>query len=364
MMILSRFIIKEWFKNLFGAIFVLFLLISTADLINGFLQGKEASRVLLEYSLKMPDLMGKMMPICCLIATLFAINKLKAHSELIAILAAGYSYTKIYVLIGTCSIFMVILQFLNLGFLEPMANTVKRREIEKSRRSEGKYLTRSSLEGGKFWYKTQDYFASFSYFDRKSKALAEFEIYLFNEDHKSTKIIKSALATYVGDSKWDLTKVKELSSLNTSTFPMESQSDHLVLQLSEEPEDFGEFEADLTTLTFFKLSDFVQRLSKTGINISDYQVIILNKVFLSLCCFIFSLIPLSSIFNPNRRSSSFGKSVVYALGIAVGFWIVYSATVAFGNSGTLPPLVATGLMPFLALAFVIFTFLKNRKLAI
>lgn len=364
MMILSRFIIKEWFKNLFGAIFVLFLLISTADLINGFLQGKDAARVILEYSLKMPDLMGKMMPICCLLATLFAINKLKAHSELISILAAGYSYSRIYFLIGTCSIFMVCLQFFNLGFLEPMANSVKRREIEKSRRSEGKYLTRSSLEGGKFWYKTQDYFASFSYYDRKSKSLADFELYLFNEDHKSTKIIKSSRATYVGDSKWDLIKVTELSSLNNSTFPAESKSPNMVLQLSEEPEDFGEFEADLTTLTFFKLNDFVQRLSKTGINISDYQVIILNKVFLSICCFIFSLIPLSSIFNPNRRNSSFGKSVVYALGIAIGFWVLYSATVAFGNSGTLPPLLATGLMPLVAFAFVVFTFLKNRKLAI
>jgi lipopolysaccharide export system permease protein len=364
MMILSRFIIKEWFKNLFGAIFVLFLLISTADLINGFLQGKDATRVLLEYSLKMPDLMGKMMPICCLIATLFAINKLKAHSELISILAAGYSYTRIYTLIGTCSLFMVVVQFMNLGFLEPMANSVKRREIEKSRKSEGKYLTRSSLEGGKFWYKTKEYFASFSYYDRKSKALAEFELYFFNEDHKSTKIIRSNKAVYVGNSKWDLDKVTELSSLNSSTFPAESKTDHLVLELSEEPEDFGEFEADLTTLTFFKLSDFVRRLSKTGINIADYEVIILNKVFLSICCFIFSLIPLSSIFNPNRRSSSFGKSVVYALLIAIAFWVLYSASVAFGNSGTLPPLVATGAMPTIALCFVAFTFLKNRKLAI
>src|SRR6476660_6406059 len=111
MLILSKLIVKEWFKSLIGAVTVLFLLISTADLINGFLQGKEATRVLLEYILKMPDLMGKMFPICCLVATLFSFNKLKAHSELIAVLAAGYSYTKIYVLIGTCALFMVAVQF-------------------------------------------------------------------------------------------------------------------------------------------------------------------------------------------------------------------------------------------------------------
>src|SRR5690606_36688696 len=116
---------------------VLFLLITTADLINGFLQGKDFSSVALEYALKMPDLMGKMFPICCLVASLFSFNKLKAHAELIAILATGYSYLKIYGLIGICAITMVLVQFTNLGFIEPYANKVKRQEIEKSKKSEG-----------------------------------------------------------------------------------------------------------------------------------------------------------------------------------------------------------------------------------
>src|SRR5690606_11127570 len=145
MLILSQIIFKSWFKSLVSAVVVLFLLITTADLINGFLQGKDGARVLLEYSLKMPDLMGKMFPICCLVGSLFSLNRLKSHSELISILAAGYSYTKIYLLIGTCALFMVVLQFVNLGYIEPRANLIKRQEIEKSKSSEGKYLTRSSL---------------------------------------------------------------------------------------------------------------------------------------------------------------------------------------------------------------------------
>ncbi len=363
-MILSSLIVKQWFKSLIGAIVVLFLLITTADLINGFLQGKDASRVLLEYSLKMPDLMGKMFPICCLVASLFSFNALKAHSELIAILAAGYSYKKIYMLVGTCALSVVGLQFLNLGFIEPYANKVKRQEIQKSKRSEGKYLTRSSIEGGKFWYKSQNYFASFSYFDRSTKSLADLEVYFFSENHLSQKILKSQKATYTGEGKWDLKNVTELSALNSYTFPLQSAKPSLTLELREVPEDFGEFEADLTTLNFFKLSDFVSRLAKTGINISEYQIILLNKVFLSFVCLVFALMPLSTIFNPNRRSSSFGKNVVQTLLITIGFWVLYSGAIAFGNSGNVPPVVATGIVPILFICFVIWTFLKNRKLAI
>ncbi len=364
MTLISQLIVKEWFKNLIGALVVFFLLITTADLINGFLQGKEAARVLLEYSLKVPDLMGKMIPICCLVATLFSLNKLKGHSELIAILASGYSYLRLYLLIGVCALSVVALQFVNLGFLEPYANKIKRQEIQKSQKSEGRYLTRSSLEGGKFWYKSKNYFASFSFYDRKSKALNDFEIYFFSDKHLSNKILKSLKAVYQGDHRWLLHGVTELSDLSDSTFPLVSSKKSIELSMNEVPEDFGEFEADLTTLSFFKLNDFIGRLSKTGINISEYQIILLNKFFLSLICLVFALFPLSTIFNPNRRSSSFGKNVVFTLLVTVIFWVLYSTSVALGDSGTLSPLLATGIVPVLSFLFVVWTFQKNQKLAI
>jgi lipopolysaccharide export system permease protein len=363
MQILSKLIIKEWFKGLAGSVVILFLLISTADLLNGFLQGKESQRVFLEYILKMPDLMGKMFPICCLVSTLFSINKLKSHAELISIFASGFSYEKIYFLIGLCSTLVVSIQFCNLGFIEPYANKIKRQEIQKSRKSEGKYLTRSSIEGGRFWYKTQSYFASFSYFDRQNISLHDFEIYYFSPNYRGEKIIKSSSATFKKKGEWFLKKVVDISNLDTPSFPKKTLEAERTIQLDEAPEDFHEFEADLTTLDFIKLKKFVKRLSRTGINIAEYKILLLNKVFLSLICLIFALIPMSSIFNPNRRSSSFGKNVVTVLLISVVFWVMYSASLALGNSGSLPPLVATGLVPMLFLWIVLHSYFRNRKLS-
>ncbi|HLT23117.1 MAG TPA: LptF/LptG family permease [Bacteriovoracaceae bacterium] len=364
MLILSQIIFKSWFKSLVSAVVVLFLLITTADLINGFLQGKDGARVLLEYALKMPDLMGKMFPICCLVASLFSLNNLKSHSELIAILASGYSYQRVYSLIGGCALLMVFVQFINLGYLEPYANKVKRQEITKSRDSEGRYLTRSSIEGGKFWYKTSNYFASFTFFDRKSLSLNDFEIYYFTPDSLGSKIIQSKMATYQPhEKKWLLIDAKETSSLHQLTFPLQRELGELSLSLQEVPEDFGEFEADLTTLSFVGLYRFVNRLSKTDLNISEYEIILWNKVFLSITCFVFALIPVSTIFNPNRRSSSFGKNVAFTLLTTVVFWVLYTSCVALGNSGTLSPIVATGIIPMILLGYVVWTFNKNRKLS-
>jgi lipopolysaccharide export system permease protein len=363
MLILSQLIVKEWFKSLLGAITVLFLLITTADLINGFLQGKDAGQVILEYALKMPDLMGKMFPICCLVATLFSLNKLKGHSELISILAAGYSYRKIYSLIGICALSVVALQFVNLGFIEPYANKVKRQQIQKSKKSEGKYLTRSSVDGGRFWYKTKDYFASFTYYNRNTKSLRDLEVYFYSPKNMSEKVIKSPVATFIEKGRWRLKNVTELGSLDNNTFPLVSKRPSMDINLEEEPEDFGEFEADLTTLNFMKLRQFINRLSKTGINIAEYEILLLNKIFLSFICLVFALLPVSTIFNPNRRSSSFGKNVVLTLLITVVFWVLYSSSVAYGNSGSLNPWIATGIIPGLFFVFVLWTYWKNRKLS-
>lgn len=363
MLILSGLIVKEWFKSLVSALVVLFFLITTGDIINGFLQGKDFLRVVLEYSLKMPDLMGKMLPICCLVASLFSLNKLKSHSEMIAILAAGYSYTKFYVLIGGCALSIVALQFLNLGYIEPYANKVKRTEIEKSKKSEGRYLTRSTLEGGKFWYKSKEYFASFEYFDRQTKTLKGIEVFWFNNKSQNHKIAKADEARFE-NGQWIFKNINEYVNLDNIGFPQNYSIPEKVLGLREVPEDFGEFEADLTTLNFVKLSDFVRRLSKTGINMNEFHVILLNKIALSLSCLIFALIPVSSIFNPNRRSSSFGKNVVFTLLVTVTFWVSHSSLVAFGNSGRLPASIAVFVIPTAFLIFVAHTFWKNRKLAV
>lgn len=362
MYLLSKFIIKTWFFSLMGSIMVFFLLITTADLLNGLIQGKDISIVFLEYLLKMPQLLGKVLPITTLVASLFTFNKLKTHSELVSLLASGVSYAKIYTLIGFSSISIVFLQFLNLGFLEPFATKIKRQEIAKSQKSDGRYLTRSSIDGGRFLYKSKDYFVSFAFFDKTKHTLNDVEIYRFDKKHLLTSLIKAKKASFIEEGKWNLSETQVLNSLEKSEFCKEEDLPNLSINILETPEDFSEFEADITTLNFFKLSSFIKKLSKTEINIAEYKILLYQKVSLSLTCLIFALIPLSALFTPNRRSSSFGKNVVFTLLVSILFWVLYSATIAFGNSGSLSPFLSTTLVPFLFLAYVIATFSRHVRL--
>ena len=112
----------------------------------------------------------------------------------------------------------------------------------------------------------------------------------------------------------------------------------------------------------FNLSKFINRLENTDINSTEYKVMFLEKLSLSFICLIFSLFPLSGVFNPNRRSAGFGKSIVFTLLFSIFFWGIQSGAIALGNSAKIPAIIATLGVPFLFGIYIFYTFYKNRKL--
>lgn len=364
MYLISKIIAKEWLRSLIGAIVVLFLLITVGDIINGFLRGYEAKRVLFEYLLKLPELASKMLPISALLASLFSINKLKAHSELMAILAGGFSVRKIYILFFSCSLFIGVFQLVNLGYLIPAANKVKREEFEKSKKNESKYLARSTIgKSGLIWYKSANYFTSFKAFDSKNKLLKEVTIYFLDKDKKLDSVYKAQSAQFITTNQWTLNEVVITQNINKKVFPKITSSNHLIINLKETPADFKQFESDITTLNLGQLGDFITRLKDTGINSTEYEIMFYEKFSLALVCIVFSLFPVAGIFTPNRRSSGFGQSVVFTLLFSIGFWLIHSGGIALGNSGKIPPFLATMGIPIFFSLYIIWSYRKNRELS-
>lgn len=362
MFIISKVIAKEWFKALFGALIILFLLITIGDIVNGFLLGLTPSHVFIEYSLKLPEMLGKILPICSLLASLFAFNKLKAHSELMAILSAGFSVKRIYGLILLCSLSIAFLQFLNLGFIQPLANEIKRKQFEKSRKDESKYIAKSQIgASGLLWYKTKDYFVSFSAFDNKQNSLQNISIYFFNSKNILTKILKADRANFF-DEYWDLVNVSIVDFLESLSFPKFESHESYKLDINETPADFDQFKSDITTLDFFTFYRFISNLTKTGINTTEYKVMLYEKVSLTLICIVFALFPVSGVFNPNRRSSSAAKSIVFTLIFSIVFWLVYSSVIALGFSEKLPAIVATMSIPVIFIGYISVVYYRNRTL--
>lgn len=368
MSILKRFILLEWFKAFFTATVGLFVIMSVADLITGFLRSNvSAVEVLFNFVFNVPHFLSRTLPIGCLMATLFSLNKLKSHSELIAILASGFSAKVIITLIFLASLSVSIGQFYLLGYIVPTSKIWRHTYGDKMlkgkfRESKEKGLKTSSLATGLIWYKSQNYYVSFSAFNKKTFEIINPTLYFFNPHYKGEMIYKAPIMTYMGQNQWMMKNALEFNSLDQLNHPTFQKHTDKTITLEEEAQDFDQIESDIETLNVVSLSRFIAQIKNSGINIREYEVLFYEMFSMSLICLVFGLFPASSVFEPNRRNSSFGKSVIFTLVFTVSYFVIYSAAVALGTTNILPVGVAVFLIPILTLLYNQFIFIKHRKL--
>lgn len=367
MSIIRRLILKEWFKFFAGSVVALFLLISIANLISGFLRGNvTASEVIINHFIEIPGYLNKIFPVSCLMASLFSINKLKNRSELTAIFAAGYSRKKYIIDLIYASLIVTFIQFFMTSYVSPFFKQHKETFISgsthkfKNLRSQG--LKSSTIGSGKMWYRSDGYFISFTNYNQRKKELYNVNIYRTTVDSYLEEI-ESINRVYWDKDLWVGDKIIKLDGLNEKNFPKIKSSLNLPVNITELPEDLRQIEADVTTLNIVKLWHYIKQLRNSGININEYMVLFYDKFSNSIICIIFAILASVSIFNPNRRSSSFGKNIAAVFFFTILYWLIYSYLIELGNNSKVSPIVSTFSVPLSFTLILIIIFSKNRKLA-
>jgi len=363
---LRSFILKEWFRFFFGAFIVLILLISVAELITGFLRSNVTPmEVIFNHFLEIPDKLKLIMPVGCLVASLFSINKLKNRNELTAIFSSGYSRKRFMTDIAIGTIVVSLSQLFISSFLEPYAISKKDILIKdgeskfKNLRSQG--LMASTIGSGKMWFKSETYFFSFSTFDKSKDQLNDTSIYFYDENNFLKEKVSSKYIQFIGDA-WIGTDNLSYKNLETSEFPIVVKSETLALAINETPFDFREIEADITTLNIIDLYNYIDKLQDGGINVNEYLVIFLEKFSISIVCVIFGLVAAIGAFRPNRRGNSFGKNLFGVFIFVIIYWLVNSYFIELGKSSKLDPYLACFGVPFIFGLFLVYQFIRNRKL--
>ena len=329
---IKKLITIEWIRFFLSAEFVLLLLLTIGNLISG-LQRENVSNteVLLNYLIELPSFINQVTPVSCLVASLFSINKLKNRNELTAIFASGFSRQAYIVCLVYISIFVTFFQFFVSGYLNPYIKSKRHiilsDSLDKFRKLQSQGLSTAS---GKIWYKNREYFFSFSKFDKKSNTIFNVDVYKYNSEYKLKEVLKFPLLNFV---------------------------------LKEELSDFKQIEADITTLNFNNLFAYISKLNASGINTGEYFVIFLKHISDSVICIIFTLLAAVSIFNPNRRNSSFGKNAGFVFIFTILYWLVQNYTIELGKNLKLQPLLACFIVPLFFTFFIIYTFYKNRRIS-
>ncbi|WP_417336987.1 LptF/LptG family permease [Halobacteriovorax marinus] len=365
--ILRKLILKEWFKFFAGSVIALFLLVSVANLISGFLRGNvTATEVMINHFIEIPGYLNKIFPVSCLMASLFSINKLKTRSELTAIFAAGYSRKNYIIDLIFASLIVTIVQFMMTSYISPFFKSQRENLISESThkfsnlKSQG--LRSSTIGSGKMWYRSDDYFIAFTNYNQIKKELYNVTLYKLSADSYLEEI-QAMQKVYWEKGIWIGKNVIKLDGLNLKSFPKAEENKENIINLYETPEELRQIEADITILNIVKLWKYIEQLKTSGININEYMVLFYDKFANSIICIIFAILASVSVFNPNRRSSSFGKNIAAVFFFTILYWLVYSYLIELGNNSKVPPIAATFTVPIAFTIILIVIFSRNRKLA-
>lgn len=360
MTILNKIIVKIWTIYFLSATAVLMLVLSLGNLIGGLLSSKnEFSYVFYKLVYDTPMFMVKIIPVACLIASLFALNQLKNRNELTAIFASGYSRKKfIFTLSLLGTLVGVILFYIN-AYLVPYTRGKAFTELAQVGKSS---TVRNAINSGRIWFKGPNYFVSYVSFDSTKNKINELDLLYFDQDFKVTEELKAKSATYLENKNWELHGVTHLTNLDNPTFPASKYSQSLRWNLEETIQDFRKINADIATLSIWKLYDYIIVLNSNGLNSNEYLVSFLDKFSSSFTCIILSILSAIAVFNPNRRNSSFGLNVTFVLGFTFLYWFIYSYFITLGQTSKVHPILATFGVPAIFTIYLLFFFLYHRKL--
>ena len=368
--ILRNLIVIEWYKAFFKSSFVLFLIITIANLIAGFLRGRVTTiEVIYNYLLELPNFISRVLPVACLTASLFSINKLKNSSELVAVFAAGFSRKKFVETIFLCSLAISLFQFLNNSFIRPYVLSNRDNLIQnpqnKFRNLQEQGLKSKTVDSGSVWYKGESYYVSFPFYHKAEKKLFDINIYYFSANHKLTRRIHADELTFNSENNmWVGKNVVDLQQIDDEkTFPVITKQENTAVPLREHPSDFDQIESDISILNIFKLKAYIDKMKEIDININDFVVIYLEKYTSFLICIIFALVACLGIFSPNRRGSSLGKNIFFIFIFTITYWLVSSYVLELGKSSQINAYTACFAVPAFFLLLLLIFYLKNRRLS-
>lgn len=361
MTIIQRFIAILWLKIFIACFSSLFAVAALGDIVNNMMRNKYTMDLVFEnFIVNSASFMSKIIPFSCLLSSLFLIQILKSHSELIAILASGFGKKQILKVILFTGTLAGLLQFYIVGYLDPYLEN-KKKNIQSEMQSQSSESV-SSFSNDKVWIKNKKYITSYTFYYHQDKKMQSPSILYFDEKHHLAQLIEAKEAVYLKNNIWTFWDATVYEYLNTNNeFPNVKRIPKYQVTMDEKPEDFHKFQNNIMSLNFIDMFIFLKNLKNSGININEYFVSLYDKIATTLICILFSIFPFVRLREVNKRSGSSAQSIIASLTIMIFFWATYYFMTNLGVQAILPPLIATMIIPITVSIYLFKLYLKQEK---
>ncbi len=343
MLILDRYVTKNFIKSFFSCLFIfifLYVIIDAFTALKDILQNHPPLIKVVEYYLySIPVIFSQIVPVAALLATLFTLSGLNQSNEIIAMRANGLSTFQIIkplVLFGlTLSLAIFLVNETLVPYSQRTSMFIRRYYIDRA--PEAMYdvpIENVAVYG----FKNRLFFINKLY--PKSNTIEGLTI-LEHDRFQNVKAKIYAEKAKWKDNHWILYQcfIYRMSGGNRETAePM--YFTEAPLRIEETPQDFMRQNIPVENMNAKELYGYINKLSGSGAStaVTRLKVDLYEKTAIPFTVFIIILlgIPSSIVI---RRAIAF-SSIGLCLGISFAFYVLFAVSIALGKAGVLPPIVA------------------------
>ncbi len=339
MTILHRYITSLLLKNFAVGLITfvfLFLMVDFFDRIDNVLTENSSVWLVVQYfACKIPRILTLMLPVAMIFGTLFTFGLLSKSSELTAMRASGVT---VFWLARPLVVLGVTLTGVSLFLNEVIVPYSERYQKEiyniKIRQKDKK----GTYNQSDFWWRNQNRFYAIDLFNSRSKSMHDLSEFVISDDWEATRRTDAKRVEWLAKGLgWTM---KDVNSYYLSREKIESERlRSLPLPISENPEDFYEFNDEPATMSYRELENFIERQKHNGVATSQYLPDLYNKLAFPFVICVTGLLVLPFALLP-ARSGSMAVSSLLAIFTAFTYFAVDSFSISMGRAELLPPLLA------------------------
>lgn len=359
MQLIDRYILKLFLVYLAAGVLVFVTLYLTVDAMSFGLRNSEAGSAALikYYGYNIPWIVYQLLPVACLMGTLFTLSTLSKTNELTALYSVGMSLMRIS---APILIAVAIFSLASFGVGDQVIprfiqkrNYVYYVEIKKR---PGLY---STVKTNKIWYRTENILFNIKTLNPQTSTAQDISLYYFDPNWELTQLI-TATSVEMRGNLWDLKNGLVTLFATESSFPLTKSFVSKTITMNEDLADVQSSANSSEVMSVRELSRFIDRNKEAGLDTLTYEVDYHAKFGFAFAAFVMSVLGIPFAVRRQRSGGTF-VNIGICLALAFGYWTAYSSSITLGQHGAMPPIVAAWGPNLLVLGLSGFLMLRLKR---
>lgn len=335
--IIDRYISKLFLAFFAGGLVVFVVLYVTVDFMTNIGRYNASTQAVLQYyGFFTPWICYQMLPVACLLGTIFTLSTLSRNNELVALFSSGMSLARISMPILTWVVIISGTAFWLNDRLMPIVNQRKNYVLlVEIKKQPGLY---STVKKDRIWYRSGNVLFNIKTLQSDKGMAQGLTMYYFDSAWELVQMITAREVKLAGNN-WDLQKGTVTLFGKDSNAPMTQSFDQKTIAVSGDVKDIEKSSASTDTLSVRELKRYISRNKEAGLETLPYEVDYHAKFSLAFASFVMSFlgIPFSVT---RQRAGGAGFNIGITIALAFGYWAFYNTGLTLGKHGALPPIFA------------------------